>query len=121
MINLSELRVVEDTFFRTPLTYYKPSMYKLLNKHFKEENEYSDATDIKIKNLVKADNVMAYNSILKNEVKKLKKELINSPKQFDESLWRDMLPKIRDDVKKTLGMNFKTRSVFFEDKFPQGL
>jgi hypothetical protein len=121
MINLSEIRVVEDTFFRSKVNYFKPSIYKLLNKHFKEENEYSDATDIKLKNLVKVNDVMAYNALLKEDVKTLKKEIKNTPKQFDDELWRGMLPKIRDAVKKTLGMDFKTRSVFFEDSFPQGL
>lgn len=121
MINISELRVVEDTFFKTQLIYYKPSIYKLLDKHFKEENEYSDVTDVKLKNLVKINNVIAYNTILKDEVKKLQKAIIDTPKQFDESLWRDMLPKIREEVKKTLGMDFKPRSVFFDDSFPQGL
>ena len=121
MINLSELRVIEDTFFKTKLGYYKPSMYKILDKNFNEENDYSEATDIKLKNLVKTNNVMAYNTILKEDIKKLKKELKDTPKQFDDKLWREMLPKIRDEVKKTLGMNFKTRSIFFEDSFPQGL
>lgn len=121
MINISELRVIEDTFFKTKMTYYKPSIYKLLDKYFKEENEYSDATDIKLKNLVKTDNIMAYNTILQEDVKSLQKEISSTPKQFDEQLWRDMLPKIRDLVKKNLGMEFKTRSVFFEESFPEGL
>lgn len=121
MINISELRVIEDTFFKTNMTYYKPSIYQLLEKYFKEENEYSDATDIKLKNLVKIGNIMAYNTILKEDVKLLKKEISSTPKQFDETLWRDMLPQIRDLVKKNLGMEFKTRSVFFEDSFPEGL
>ncbi|MBT3720265.1 hypothetical protein HN789_04445 [archaeon] len=121
MITISELRVIEDTFFKSNLVYYKPSIYKLLDKYFKEENEYSEATDVKLKNLIKTDNIMAYNNILKGDVKKLRKELKTTPKQFDENLWRGMLPKIRDLVVKNLGMDFKPRSVFFEDSFPEGL
>jgi hypothetical protein len=121
MINISELRVVEDTFFKTDMNYYKPSIYRLLEKYFKEENEYSDATDIKLKNLFKIGNIMAYNKILKKDVELLKKEIILTPKQFDEQLWRDMLPKIRSLVKKNLGLDFKVRSIFFENRFPQGL
>lgn len=121
MINLSELRVIEDAFFRSGLTYYKPSFYKVIEKHFKEENEYSEASEVKLKNLIRANNVMAFNTILKEDIKKLKKELETTPRQFDDKLWRDMLPKIREEVKKTLGMDFKTRSVFMENSFPQGL
>ena len=121
MIDISELKILEDTFFKTKMTYYKPSIYKLFEKHFKEDNEYSEATDIKLKNLVKSGNIMAYNVILKDDVEELQKEIKKTPKQFDESLWRDMLPKIRNLVKKNLGMEFKPRSIFFEDSFPQGL
>ncbi len=121
MIDISELRVIEDTFFKTKMTYYKPSIYKLLEKHFKEDNEYSEATDVKLKNLVKSNNIMAYNEILKEDVDTLKKEIASTPKQFDETLWRDMLTKIREHVKKNLGMDFKPRSIFFEDRFPRGL
>lgn len=121
MINLSELRIVEDTFFRSKLLYYKPSLYKLIDRHFNEENEFSDATLIKLKHAMTGNKDMAYNLVLKNDLETLRKEIANTPKQFDDQMWRDMLPKIRDEVKKVLGMNFKPRSVMFEDSFPEGL
>jgi hypothetical protein len=92
-----------------------------LDKHFSEQNEYSDATLIKLKNLVAGNKDMAFNVVLDKDIKNVQKDLQESAKQFDEKMWRDMLPKIRDEVKKTLGLNFKPRPVFFEDKFPQGL
>ncbi|MFH2020954.1 MAG: hypothetical protein ABIJ34_06045 [archaeon] len=121
MINVSELKIMEDTFFKAKQTYYKPSIYELLEKHFKEENEYSEASVVKLKNLASDESVLAYNEILKEDISELQLELETTPKQFDESLWRDMLPKIREEVKKILGMDFKTRSIFFQDKFPEGL
>ncbi|MEK6916552.1 MAG: hypothetical protein AABW92_02310 [Nanoarchaeota archaeon] len=121
MINLSELRVIEDTFFKTSLTYYEAGIYELFEKYFKEENEYSEATDIKLKNVTRANSDMAFDIILKEDIKKLQSSIKETPKQFDEQLWRDMLPKIRMEVKKNLGMDFKPRPVFFEDKFPAGL
>jgi hypothetical protein len=121
MINLSEQRVIEDAFFRAEMNYYKPSVYKILESHFREENDYSEASDVKLKNLARMNNVMAYNTIMKEDIKKIQKNIAEAPKQFDEGLWRDMLPKIREEVKKTLGMEFKTRSVFFENAFPEGL
>ena len=121
MIQLSELKAVEDAFFRTKITYYKPSIYKLISRHFREENDFSEATFVKLKNLIKTNNVLAYNTILKKDIKHLEKSLKEFPRHFDEGLWRDMLPKIREEVKATLGMDFKTRSIFFEKSFPPGL
>lgn len=121
MINLSELRVIEDTFFRSSLTYYKPSIYNLIERFFREENEYSEATLVKLKNFIKGDPDMAFNKILKKDIDRLYREIKDTPKQFDEQLWRDMLPKIRERVKSILGMDFKPRSVFFYDSFPEGL
>jgi hypothetical protein len=112
---------VEDTFFRSDLEYYKPSLYKLLDKHFNEQNEYSNATLIKLKNLIAGNKDMAFNVVLQKDIKTLQKDITASAKQFDDKMWRDMLPKIREEVKKTLGLDFKTRPVFFEESFPQGL
>ena len=121
MINISELKVIEDTFLKTKINYYKPSIYVLLDRHFHEANEYSEATIVKLKNLVKGNKDMAYNKLLSEDTKSMIKEIENTPKQFDEKLWREMLPRIREEVKKMLGLEFKTRPVFFENKFPEGL
>ncbi len=121
MINLSELRVIEDTFFKSDLEYYKPSLYKLFDKHFNEHNEYSDATLIKLKNLLAGNKDMAFNVVLEKDLKALQKDIKSSAKQFDDKMWRDMLPRIREEVKKALGLDFKTRPVFFEESFPEGL
>jgi hypothetical protein len=59
--------------------------------------------------------------LLAEDIKRIKENLKSTQKQFDDTLWREMLPRIREEVKKTLGLNFKTRPVFFEDKFPGGL
>jgi hypothetical protein len=121
MINLSELRIVEDTFLKSRLLYEKASVHSLIDKHFNEQNDYSEATLVKLKNLVKGHHDMAYNKILQEDVNTLLAEIETTPKQFDEKLWRDMLPRLQEEVKKTLGLSFKTRPVYFNDKFPQGL
>ena len=121
MINLSEQRVLEDTFFKANLVYYKPSLHSHFTLYFHEDQEYSENTDIKLKHFLKGDKDMAFNKVLKKDIATLQKEIKNTPKQFDEKLWRGMLPKIRDEVKKTLGLDFKPRSIFFNDTFPAGL
>lgn len=121
MINLSELKVIEDAFFRADLTYYKPSLYNLIERHFKEENDFSDASLVKLNNLIQEKKEHAHNVLLKRDIEKIKESLKYSQKQFDEQMWKDMLPKIREEIKKTLGLNFKPRPLFFEEHFPQGL
>ncbi|NTV22812.1 MAG: hypothetical protein HGA85_00360, partial [Nanoarchaeota archaeon] len=121
MINLSELRIIEDIFFRSRLVYHKPTLYPLIDTHFNEANEYSEATDVKLKNIVKTKKGLAHNLLLESDLSVLRKGIDTVPKQFDEQLWRDMLPKIRQEVKKILGLDFKPRSIFFEDSFPEGL
>ena len=121
MISISEMRVIEDAFYKAELQYYKPSIFQLIEKHFKEENEFSEASLVKLKNLPKKNSKIAYNELLMQDIKKLRDEISSVPKQFDEELWREMLPKIRDEIKKTLGMDFKPRSIFFDDSFPEGL
>lgn len=121
MINLSELKVIEDAFFRADLTYYKPSLYGLVEKHFKEENDFSEATIVKLNNLITEKKNFVHNLLLKEDIDKLKESVKYSPKQFDDELWKNMLPKIRDEIKKTFGLTFKPRPLFFEDSFPNGL
>ncbi|MEM3374151.1 MAG: hypothetical protein QXE31_02925 [Candidatus Woesearchaeota archaeon] len=121
MINLSELKVIEDAFFRSNLNYYKPSLYNLIEKHFKEENEFSEATIVKLNNIIQEKKEHAHNLLLKRDLDKIKDALKHSQKQFDDQLWKDMLPKIREEIKKTLGLNFKPRPLYFEEHFPHGL
>ncbi|MBT4351344.1 hypothetical protein HOD20_02330 [archaeon] len=121
MINLSEQRVIEDTFFKANMSYYKPSLYFHFANYFHEEQEYTENTDIKLKHFLKGDKNMAFNKVLKKDLKLMLKEIKTTPKQFDENLWKGMLPKIRTEIKKTLGLAFKPRLLFFEDSFPHGL
>jgi hypothetical protein len=121
MIPISELKVVEDTIFRSKIEYYKPSIYRVLEGSFLEENEFSHATIVKLKNFIKGKKELAFNAILEKDIRTISRNIEATPKEFDEALWRDMLPRIRDEVKKTLGLDFKPRSIFFQDSFPEGL
>ncbi|MBN1502522.1 hypothetical protein JW930_03190 [Candidatus Woesearchaeota archaeon] len=121
MIKLSELRVVEDAFFNAELEYYKPSFYSFIEENFPEDKAYDKNTLLKLKKIISDSGEKAHDVILNQDLNAIIKSLKSIPKEFDEKTWRDFLPEIREEVKKVLGLDFKPRSVFFEDRFPQGL
>ncbi|MBU0757327.1 MAG: hypothetical protein KKF44_04625 [Nanoarchaeota archaeon] len=121
MIILSELKVVEDAFFKADLIYYKPSLYSFIEENFSENQPYSLKTLAKLRKIVKDSKDRAHDLILREDIKKIDKEIKSSPKEFDENIWKDFLPKIRHEVKTALGLDFKPRSIFFEESFPEGL
>ncbi|MBN2422167.1 hypothetical protein JXB41_02980 [Candidatus Woesearchaeota archaeon] len=121
MINLSELKVVEDAFFTAKLEYYKPSLHEFIEEHFLESEIYSRKTLIKLKKIIAETKEKAHDLIMRHDLEIIIKEIKKTPKDFDEKTWEGFLPEIMQEVKNLLGMDFKPRPVFFEDSFPQGL
>ncbi len=121
MIPLSELKVLEDAFYIADTTYYKPSFYPFIEKTFSEDLPFEKNSIMKLKKLIVRPGKKAHDLILKQDLKKIEKALDKVPKEFDQKIWRDYLPDIRREVKNALGMEFKPRSIFFENSFPSGL
>jgi len=122
MITLSELRIAEDAFFGARLNYYKPSLYPLIEDAFSENSLYGEETERKMESVLAAGNrKRAHLMLLKKDFQALGKQMEKLPKEFDENIWRDMLPRIREEVRGVLGLDFKPRGLFFQDRFPEGL
>ncbi|MBD3204417.1 hypothetical protein GF327_09070, partial [Candidatus Woesearchaeota archaeon] len=121
MIKLSEFRVIEDAFFNTDLEYYKPSVLSFLEENFSENQEFSETGIAKLNKLAIQTNEKAHDLILRHDLESIKEQLDKTPKEFDQEIWRDYLPEIREKIKNLLGIDFKPRSIFFEKAFPPGL
>ncbi|MFH0876383.1 MAG: hypothetical protein V1859_10680 [archaeon] len=121
MIKISELKELEDSFFAAKLSYYKPSLYSLIEANFSENIPFSQNSLLKIPAIVPEESNKAYVKILSHDFKEILSCIKKIPKEFDENIWEGEIPKIRLEIKKILGLDFKTRAVFFKEQFPIGL
>ena len=108
MVKLSELKVLENIFFRTNLVYNKTSIYPFLVKHFDENKLFDESSLKKISDLInKTKDNLAHNVILNKNLSKIKKNIKKNDIKFDDKYWIEKLPEIHKKVEKHLGLKFK--------------
>ena len=117
MIQLSELKAVEDVFFRIGLKYNKSSLYPFIEKNFSEDKFFDEESQKKIlKILENSKDNLAHNVLLNMDISRINEHVKQC--KFDDKFWIEKLPQIRQKIQKHLKMKFKVRDICFCDSFP---
>ena len=109
MIDLSELKVIEDVFFRISLKYNKSSLYPFIEKNFSENKIFNDESVKKVKMIIdnSKDN-LAHNVLLNKDFSHINKNIKKNKYKFNDKYWIEKLPDIKRKTQKHLGLNYCT-------------
>jgi hypothetical protein len=120
MIPLSELKVVENAFFRLDLEYNKSSLYPFIERSFSEEKKFDEDSMRKLSSIIEgAKDQLAHNVLLTKDMASIKAGIKKEDLAFDEEYWLGQLPKIHRKIEKHLGLKFNPTAVHFCDSFPE--
>ncbi len=120
MVKISELKLIENTFFRQNLKYDKSSFYPFISKNFTEDKLFETDSLEKIDDLIDktAKDKLAHNVLLNQDLKKLRKNITKKDLSFDSKFWISKLPEIKDKISQHLNLDFDIKDIVFCDSFP---
>ncbi len=119
MIELSELKVVENAFLRRNTEYDKPSFYPFIERNFSENKLFNETTKQKFTGLLATTNDhLAHNVVLHKDLTAIQKSISKKDLVFDEKAWIKKMPLVRQKIERELGLRFTPKEISFCDSFP---
>ena len=121
MVKISELKLIENAFFRQKLKYNKSSLYPFISKNFTEDKLFETDSLEKIDKLIEEtskDN-LAHNVLLNKDLQQLRQNITKKDLSFDSKFWISKLPKIKDKISQHLNLDFEIKDIVFCDSFPE--
>lgn len=121
MVKISELKLIENVFFRQTLKYIKSSLYPFIFKKFSEDKLFETDSLEKIDALIEEtskDN-LAHNVLLNQDLQTIRKNITKRDLNFDSKFWTLKLAEIKNMISQHLDLDFKIRDVRFCDSFPE--
>jgi hypothetical protein len=120
MVKISELKLIENAFFRQNLKYNKSSLYPFISKNFTEDKLFETDSLEKMDKLIEetAKDELAHNVLLNQDLQKLRKSITKKDLDFDSKFWISKLPEIKEKISEQLNLDFKIKNIVFCDSFP---